>query len=73
MGTCCSAHLTTKARAYASDAENGAVTVKPLDVNPHKCDYCQAPAEFTVSYFPKSTANTTDVTITGTYQKWIIR
>jgi hypothetical protein len=80
MGTCCSAHLATKVRDYASNAQNGAVTVTVIE-NPHvnvkivpiaatdatvtyytdktatvkegKCDYCDAPAEFTCSYYPK--------------------
>ena len=81
MGTCCDAHLTTKIRDYAPNAQNGAVTVTILE-NPKKktsdlekngisgtilkvaltktvittqyCDYCKAPAEFSVSYYPKS-------------------
>jgi len=55
MGTCCTAHLATKIRDYASDAQNGAVTVQVIE-NPSidcPCDYCKAPAEFTVSYYPK--------------------
>ncbi len=61
MGTCCGAHLQTKVRDYAKNAQNGAVTVtiieNPTDpayvAHAGKCDYCQAPAEFTVSYYPK--------------------
>ncbi len=59
MGTCCSAHLATKVRTYALDAQNGAVTVKPIVIEnpdiekPFACDYCKAPSEFTVSYYPK--------------------
>jgi hypothetical protein len=68
MGTCCSAHLATKIRNYASNAQNGAVTVVVLE-NPEvhwakidgqnaevlsrACDYCKAPAEFAVSYYTK--------------------
>jgi len=62
MGTCCAAHLATKVRNYALNAQNGAVTVTVVE-NPKidpasiahagKCDYCNAPAEFTVSYYPK--------------------
>jgi len=77
MGTCCSAHLATKVRDYARNAQNGAVTVTVIE-NPKveiktvpaamptitaptaattikvgKCDYCDAPAEFTCSYYPK--------------------
>jgi len=76
MGTCCGAHLQTKIRDYAKNAQNGAVTVTVIE-NPHvnwvkiegkdlekisgkdvlsgACDYCKAPAEFAVSYYPKST------------------
>lgn len=55
MGTCCTAHLATKARDYAQNAQNGAVTVTlvqgpRLDL---KCDYCNAPAEFICTYYPK--------------------
>lgn len=53
MGTCCSAHLATKIREYAPDAQNGAVTVQVQRTQ--KCDYCKAPGEFTVSYFRKNT------------------
>jgi hypothetical protein len=72
MGTCCGAHLQTKIRDYARNAQNGAVTVTvienpgikvqvidesvvlpPTTVKTGKCDYCEAPAEFTVSYYPK--------------------
>ncbi len=84
MGTCCAACLTTKIRDYASNAENGAVTVSIIE-NPNvpvlikagdelsaemlrkqmlaliqymseciKCDLCPAPAEFKVSYHPKT-------------------
>ncbi len=63
MGTCCAAHLAAKVRDYAPDAENGAVTVTviedPYDVTPGPpggfiaCVSCGAPAEFTVSFFPK--------------------
>lgn len=63
MGTCCGEHLQTKIRDYAKNAQNGAVTVTVLE-NPHisykdgkyvggACDYCKAPAEFAVSYYPK--------------------
>lgn len=59
MGTCCGAHLQTKVRDYAKNAQNGAVTVTVIE-NPKKriahggeCDYCNAPAEFTVSYYSK--------------------
>ena len=76
MGTCCSAHLATKIRDYARNAQNGAVTVTVIE-NPKiniiqiegkhltgiegvgsgviqgACDYCKAPAEFAVSYYPK--------------------
>jgi len=79
MGTCCAAHLPTKVRDYAKNAQNGAVTVTVIE-NPKvdvklvpsseqtvaqvlgqtssvikigKCDYCDAPAEFTCSYYPK--------------------
>ena len=31
MGTCCSAHLTTKIRDYAKNAQNGAVTVTVIE------------------------------------------
>jgi hypothetical protein len=64
MGTCCGAHLQTKVRDYARNAQNGAVTVTVIE-NPHvtlavgmnivasgACDYCKAPAEFAVSYYP---------------------
>jgi hypothetical protein len=69
MGTCCEAHLTTKIRDYAKNAQNGAVTVTVIE-NPKvdivdignsnmvfkgTCDYCKAPAQFTVSYYPKQT------------------
>ena len=68
MGTCCQAHLATKIRDYAKNAQNGAVTVtvieNPLTVITYSedgklmersgcCDYCNAPAEYTVSYYPK--------------------
>ncbi len=63
MGTCCAAHLAAKVRDYAPNAENGAVTVNVVEnsferfVPPTEggfvCDYCGAPAEFTVSYYPK--------------------
>ena len=64
MGTCCGAHLQTKIRDYARNAQNGAVTVTVIE-NPHidfldgtyaggMCDYCKAPAEFAVSYYPKT-------------------
>jgi len=71
MGTCCCAHLVTKVRDYARNAQNGAVTVTIIE-NPEvhfkvvaaglqsdvtvlggACDYCKAPAEFTVSYYSK--------------------
>lgn len=63
MGTCCEAHLGTKVRDYALNAQNGAVTVQLIE-NPDshcvssraeriKCDYCNAPAIYIVSYFPK--------------------
>ena len=57
MGTCCGAHLVTKVRDYAPNAQNGAVTVTVYALNPlghpNKCDYCAAPAEFTCSYYSK--------------------
>jgi hypothetical protein len=68
MGTCCGAHLQTKIRNYARNAQNGAVTVTVVENPfmfrdekeelhgshlPRKCDYCEAPAEFAVSYYPK--------------------
>jgi len=58
LGTCCTAHLATKVREYAPNAQNGAVTVQLLDpsrthASDTRCDYCRAPAEFTVSYYPK--------------------
>ncbi len=31
MGTCCAAHLAAKIRDYASNAENGAVTVNVIE------------------------------------------
>lgn len=31
MGTCCAAHLAAKIREYASNAENGAVTVTVIE------------------------------------------
>lgn len=69
MGTCCQAHLATKIRDYAKNAQNGAVTVTVIE-NPKiiseyadkktgevyssgHCDYCKAPAEFSCSYYPK--------------------
>ena len=67
LGTCCEAHLTTKIRDYAKNAQNGAVTITIIE-NPRAnieykddkiwirsgcCDYCNAPAEYTVSYYPK--------------------
>ncbi len=67
MGTCCGAHLQTKVRDYAKDAQNGAVTVNVIE-NPEvvheekdgmvishwgECEFCKAPAEYTVSYYPK--------------------
>ncbi len=60
MGTCCQAHLATKVRDYAKNAQNGAVTVTVIE-NPSTdpttgglcCDYCRAPAEFHVSYYSK--------------------
>lgn len=64
MGTCCGAHLETKIRDYAKNVQNGAVTVTVIE-NPRvfviethdglsgACDYCKAPAEFAVSYYPK--------------------
>ena len=63
MGTCCGAHLQTKIRDYAKNAQNGAVTVTILE-NPEikydkgayaggACDFCKAPAEFSVSYYSK--------------------
>ena len=74
MGTCCNAHLATKVRDYAKNAQNGAVTVTVIEnpqiktliktfdqLNPKQneavivgyCDYCKAPADFCVSYYPK--------------------
>lgn len=58
MGTCCEAHLTVKVRTYIPNAQNGSVTVKlvenpPPPVGRLSCDYCKAPAEFSVSYFSK--------------------
>ena len=67
-GTCCAAHLVAKVRDYASNAENGAVTVNVIEDPPYGgvCDYmigksntreiyiyCMSLAEFTVSYYPK--------------------
>jgi hypothetical protein len=55
MGTCCGAHLQTKIRDYAKNAQNGAVTVTVIE-NPavlYKCEYCTAPGEFACSYYPK--------------------
>jgi len=53
MGTCCGAHLAVKVRHCAPDAQNGAVTVT-IPENPlPKCDYCNAPGEFIVSYYSK--------------------
>lgn len=37
MGTCCNAHLATKIRGYAKNAQNGAVTVTVIE-NP-KIEY----------------------------------
>jgi len=68
MGTCCAACLVPLVRAYAPNAENGAVTVTIVE-NPitvitlsgeasltwPKCSHCPAPAEFIVSYYPKKT------------------
>lgn len=56
MGTCCGAHLASKVRDYAPNAQNGAVTVTVIDrtqQGPMKCDYCGAPAEFICSYYTK--------------------
>ena len=53
--------MAAKVRDYAPNAQNGAVTVTLVE-NPRtplstegrmKCDYCSAPAEFVVSYYPK--------------------
>jgi len=64
MGTCCSAHLATKIRDYAKNAQNGAVTVTVIE-NPKvvnnpdgsykggACDFCKAPAEFTCTYYSR--------------------
>lgn len=59
MGTCCVAHLASKVRIYAPNAENGAVTVQILtpDRTQGKCDFCEAPGEFIVSYCPKRFIN----------------
>ncbi len=98
MGTCCGAHLQTKIRDCAKNAQNGAVTVTVIEnpkieiqligtpsptftvsenqvlvqnptfssewidinaanakaVKTGNCDYCEAPAEFTISYYPKN-------------------
>ena len=54
MGTCCGAHLETKIRDYAKNAQNGAVTVTVIKNPPiGTCDYCTAPAEFACSYYSK--------------------
>jgi len=60
MGTCCGPHLETKVREYIPNAKKGTVTVQPFNGNPRlnenpdqKCDFCSAPAEFVVSYYPK--------------------
>ena len=59
MGTCCSAHLVAKVNEYIPNAQNGSVTVQlgqqsanPVDSHA-KCDYCNALAEFVVSYYSK--------------------
>jgi len=41
MGTCCAAHLAAKVKAYARNAENGAVTVRPIEDPPYGgvCDH----------------------------------
>ena len=65
MGTCCAAHLAAMVRDLTPNAENGAITVKTVENSAFErfvpgseggfvCDYCGAPAEFTVSY-PKKT------------------
>jgi hypothetical protein len=57
MGAICSQHLPLRVRIYASNAENGEVTVKPVIFEPGtkvlQCEYCQSPSEFIVSYYPK--------------------
>jgi len=64
MGTCCAAHLAAMVRDCALDAENKAVTVKTVEDSFERfipgsgggyvCKYCGAPAEFELSYHPKS-------------------
>ncbi len=68
MGTCCQAHLATMIRDFALNAQNGAVTTtiieNPKVTETYKdgklwshfgfCDYCKAPAEFNVTYYPKT-------------------
>jgi len=66
MGTssCCSAHLAAMVRDLAPNAENGVITVKPAENRRFErfipgseggwvCKYCDAPAEFEVSYYTK--------------------
>jgi len=48
MGTCCSAHLVDKVRDYSQHAKDKTVTV--IHKKTQKCDYCNAPGEFVVSY-----------------------
>lgn len=61
MATICSQHLALKVRIYAANAENAVATVHPVEFEPEikydKCEYCESPAEFIVSYsFPKKSA-----------------
>jgi hypothetical protein len=61
MGACCEAHLLTKINDYIERARDGQVTVQkiPVIIGRHleettqKCDYCNARAMYTVSYFSK--------------------
>ncbi len=66
MGTCCRTHLAARIRNGASNARNGAVTIKVIE-DPHCgiCSYivghtsentpiyCATTAEFMVSYYSK--------------------
>ena len=54
MGSYCGAHLALAIRLYSPNVKDGEVSVKLEEVNSVvRCDYCDAPAEFSVNYITK--------------------
>ena len=55
MGCCCAAHLLTKVTEYLRQSKDNKVEVRllltPANVERPVCDYCNAKAEYSVSYF----------------------